>query len=193
MASGWFFQGLLYMDSTERWFKILLDVVMTIVIFFFIILFIPSIIITILISFLIAHTINFLFNGHFMVIMKNLGKSVLTQESYSRFYNFLELEIKEKKNGIIAAAIIGSYVRNEFSYASDLDVRIIRRRGFGQGISICFLSMRVRARALLEKFPLDIYVFDSINSMSRLSKKEIPAIIIDEGGLLKEYYQIADN
>ncbi len=189
LASGWFFQGLLYMDSTEKWFKIFLDVVMIIVISFFLVFFIPSLIIAILISFIIAHTMNFLFNGQLMVIMKNLGKSKMSPELFSSFQSYIDGILKKNRDSIISAAFIGSIVRNEWSLSSDLDMRVIRKKGFMPAIRACRLAMHLRTRALLSRFPLDIYIFDSVDSMSRLSSLEKPLIIFDTEGSLEKYYQ----
>src|SRR3970282_61306 len=58
LASHWTFQSLLYMDSTERWFKVGLDVALTAIIGACLSFWL-SWPVALLVAFLLSHTLNF--------------------------------------------------------------------------------------------------------------------------------------
>ena len=62
LALHWIFQGLLYMDATERWFKIGLDVIMCIPITKILSQWLPRALSWGL-GLVLAHTLNFILNG----------------------------------------------------------------------------------------------------------------------------------
>lgn len=173
--SSWLFQGILYMDTTERVFKILLDVL-----FFFplYLAFRPhgSPLLGILIAFILAHTLNWIFNGQIPVLLKNLR---LIKTEYERFEKYLDTLKKkvEKNDSILYAAAFGSLSRGELKGTSDLDVRLIRKPGFINGLRACIFIMKERSWATFNKFPLDIYVGDSMEFLKKMREDERAQII----------------
>jgi len=83
-ASSWIFQGVLYMDRTEKTFKIVTELI--ILIFSIALLHgILSIINAIIISLIFCHTMNWIFNGQIFVVLKNLKMVMNPPECFSRY------------------------------------------------------------------------------------------------------------
>ncbi|MDH7508580.1 MAG: nucleotidyltransferase domain-containing protein [Methanomassiliicoccales archaeon] len=175
--SSWLFQGILYMDRTERVFKILLDILFFVPFYCLILLFncgIPGI----LVSFAMAHTLNWVFNSHIFVLMKNLNLKKTEPERFNQYLERLQKRIKSERS-IIWAGVFGSLARGEFKETSDLDVRLVRKPGLINGVRACFFAMRERVWATIGKFPLDIYVLDNIGTTNRhIDKNEIGKVIV---------------
>ena len=175
LLTHWLFQGLFYMDRTERCFKLALDVLLTVLlakqfhhkrrqstIW--------------LMSFLSAHTVNFLINGQLWVVLKHYGLVRNSPEHFQRQRQQLTEQV-QVETSLQYAAIYGSIVRGEWRPSSDLDVRLIRFPGFVNGLRACLFVLRQRARALVTAFPLDIYILDSIKKLD-LRNDESPLILL---------------
>jgi len=173
----WIFQGILYADRTERWFKIGLDVVLTLA---FWLLFLPRMqsVTAWIMAFLCAHTINFIFNAQLWVLLKHYG---LVRNSYQDFETYIrDFTVRVNAHDSLQyVAVYGSYVRGEWKPSSDLDVRLVRRAGFLNGLRACWFLMCERTRALFTRFPLDIYVADGFASLERLRLDEAPLVLRD--------------
>lgn len=151
------------MDKTERLFKLSIDVLF----------FTPSFLIlsgytTVLVSAILAaflaHSLNWILNGQFFVVLKNAN---LLDTEPERFSTYLcGLKARASVNGsVLAVAVIGSLSRGTMGEgSSDIDVRVIRKKGLLNGVMACYFLMKERTRALLRSIPLDIYVFDSIDA-----------------------------
>lgn len=182
--SSWLFQGIFYMDTTEKYFKVLLDFII-----FFPLFFTLNNYLTILLSFLIAitlsHTINWIFNGQIFVLLKNLR---LINTTTSRFFDYLEDFKKrvENENSIVAAAAFGSLSREKIKKTSDLDIRVIRNPGIINGINACVFVLKERTKSFFKGFPLDIYLLDSSEMVDKHIKKEKPIIIYDPNIIFDE-------
>jgi predicted nucleotidyltransferase len=166
----WFFQGILYMDRTERLFKLCIDVVFTLLFGLILSVWLP-LQVSWPISFLLAHTINFIFNAQFWALMKVYGMVHLASEEFENYRDRITERIKAESS-LMYAAVYGSYVRNELNQCSDLDIRLVRRLGFYHGLRACFFVLSERTRALLSGFPLDIYVLDSLEPLKRMRSDE---------------------
>jgi hypothetical protein len=172
----WVFQGMLIMDKTEKVFKILIDIFLTLVLSQ---LFIKSLErwIALLLGLLIAHTINFIFNAHYWTVLKHYGYINLTYEAFERYIQEITHRI-EKEPSITYGAIYGSLAREEgWRPSTDLDLRLIRRRGLVNGIRACSFTMRERSLALFRKFPIDLYLLDSSKPLVKMRCDENPIII----------------
>ncbi|MCC7551074.1 MAG: hypothetical protein KO316_06220 [Methanobacterium sp.] len=172
-VSSWLFQGLLYMDKTERIFKISLDIMIFTIFYIYISSYLNPVQ-SLLISIISAHTINWVFNGQIFVLVKNLG---FARNEYQDFNKYLEkfYQRAKKEDCILLVATIGSIAREELKETSDLDIRVIREQGFSSGIKTCVFILKERSRAFLARFPLDIYLLDTDVELSKLG--ENPVII----------------
>ena len=182
----WLFQGILYADKTEKTFRILIDIVLTIIFFLVFINFI-NYQISIVLSWFISHTLNAIINGQIFVVIRNY-KTKRNKQDFTDYAKLLKKRILEEKS-INAAAIYGSYCRGEVSESSDLDVRIIRKHGFINGLRSCFFGLTERTRALLKKFPIDLYILDGTKHLtSKIREDEKPIVLYDSEGILKKLY-----
>jgi hypothetical protein len=176
------------MDRAERDFKIFLDIFFTTILsitlanwFAF-----PS---SIIISFLIAHTFNWLFNGHIFVIGRFVGFTSNSPERILIYTLRLQARIQEKKY-LKGGIVIGNVVRGgEVRTNSDVDIRIVRRKGFLNGILASFFGTMERTKAFFSKFPLDLYIHDDLSSLDKLRTDEQPFIVFDPDDVLNTQYQ----
>ncbi|HTX90123.1 MAG TPA: hypothetical protein VMC09_02815 [Anaerolineales bacterium] len=171
----WLFQGLLYMDKTERWFKLTLDAVLTVLIGSVLNLWI-TIPYNWLLGLFIAHTLNFLFNSHPWALLKHYGLINNTQERFWEYSNRLFARIRSEPS-LAFGAVYGSVVRGDWSPSSDLDTRLISRPGFGNHVRACLFTMIERSRAMLNRFPIDVYMQDDFSLLARMRDDEKPLII----------------
>jgi hypothetical protein len=179
VASHWTFQSLLYMDPTERWFKIGLDLVLTLV---------GALLLGSWLSggkawlsaFVLAHTLNFLFNGHLWGVLKHYGFVNLNADQFDRYIQSLRQRAR-KEPSIQSILVYGSLVGSGWSPSSDLDARILRHTGIINGIRSCWFLLRERSRALFARFPVDIYVVDSRRSLEKLRSGERAVDLLGQG------------
>jgi hypothetical protein len=172
IAIHWTFQSILYMDHTEKIYKLSLDGLLTLFIGFLINNLIPGPYNWIC-AFLIAHSINFLFNSHFWALLKHYGLVYTPKERFADYSNRLFEQIKAESS-IGYAATYGSVTHGGWSPYSDLDIRLVRQTGWINAIRACSFTLFQRSRSLLSRFPLDIYVVDSHQALKKMRQEEIP-------------------
>ena len=190
ILSNWTFQGMLYADKTERLFRLLLDGIMTLVFYVILINFISSGYIALIFAFLIAHTFNWIFNGQLFVLGRYIG---IKPNRHETFINYMD-ELKyraEKEISIQSVAVYGSMSRKESSESSDLDVRIIRKKGIIHGLRACMFGFYERKWALMNKFPLDLYIVDSIEHLKKIDANENAIILC--GSLVNVDIKLRDD
>jgi predicted nucleotidyltransferase len=174
----WLVQGLLYMDRTERLFKIGLDLVGG--------LFLGALLRVRLsrwaafsAGFFIAHTLNFLFNGHLWGVLKHFGGVQNSRDEFSQEVESLKERLACEPS-IVYAAAYGSLARGEWSPTSDLDVRMVRAPGMHNGWKASIFVLRERTRAFLSGFPIDIFVFDDYKFRTRMREDASPVVLKDQ-------------
>lgn len=175
--SSWIFQGTLYMDTTERYFKLILDLIMVLPLFL-ILNYYLNLLTSILLAIILAHTLNWIFNGQIFVVLKNLKLIQTSEQSFKAYLDGIKIRV-ENESSIIAAAAYGSISREKLKETSDIDIRIIRKSGFINGLKSCIFVLKERSKSFFNKFPLDIYVLDSIDMIGVHIKNEKPVVIYD--------------
>lgn len=178
VMSNWIFQGMLYADKTERAFRLFLDLLLTLILYLFFInlpLDIPA---GFAFSFFAAHTANWIFNGQLFVLGRYLGIKPKKNNEFCKYMNELKNRAEREKS-IQLVAVYGSMSRKELNENSDLDVRIIRKEGIFNGLRACLFGLSERTRALFNKFPLDLYIIDSKDHLSKIRKDEIDIILFN--------------
>lgn len=175
--SSWLFQGILYMDTTERNFKIILDIIIFLPLFFIINNYF-NLSVSLIVAIIVAHTINWIFNGQVFVLLKNLRLIKTSTNSFIRYLDNIKSEV-EKESSITAAAAYGSLSREKLKETSDLDIRVIRKPGIVNGIKACIFVLKERTKSFFNGFPLDIYVLDDVLMINKHIKDEKPIIIYD--------------
>jgi thymidylate kinase len=166
----WVFQSLLYMDPTERRFKLCLDILITAVLGILLNIWLPTLAAWIT-AFLVAHTLNFLFNGQLWGILKHYGFVRQTHEQFTRYVQDLDQRAKCEPS-IKYIVAYGSLSRQEWLASSDLDARIVRYPGLINGLRASWFLLCERSRALIKRFPLDVYIVDSEDSLKHLRSDE---------------------
>jgi len=158
LASHWLFQSLLYMDMTERRFKLGLDIALALLGTVILVAWLPLPAAAML-ALVVAHTLNFLLNGHLWGVLKHYGMVHNTQAAFQEYVDRFWMRV-EREPSIEHGFICGSISREQWSPSSDLDVRLIRRPGFLNGLRACWFVLLERSRAFRARFPIDIYVLD---------------------------------
>jgi hypothetical protein len=175
----WLFQGMRYMDVREVILKLSLDILITC-------LFI-ALGVNFLLSILLSHTINMFCNGHFYVLMKNIGRGKTDPCYFIDYVDSFNSRV-QKASFLIGAASYGSLSRNGYKPTSDFDVRIFPKNTFYCWLkSVIWVSFQ-RLQAFLGRFPLDIYVFDLDVVKKKMRADEPPIILSDPNGILAEKY-----
>jgi predicted nucleotidyltransferase len=177
------------MDRTEKAFKILLELILFILSLLVISYLLNNTLLSIFLAFILVHTLNWIFNGQIGVLLKNLD---ILNTDKEKFFDYMD-NVKEKvinENSIIAAAAFGSLSRKELKKTSDLDIRIIRKPGYINGIKACFFVLKERSKAFFNKFPLDIYVLDNYEMINIHIKNEEPVILYDPDKVLEKFLRI---
>jgi L-malate glycosyltransferase len=181
ILSSWLFQGILYMDATEQIFKIIFDTVLFSLIFLGLKILINDQFI-ILFALIIGHSIDWVINGQIFVLLKNL-KLINTDMTHFKNYMAQLGQKTERLGSIEAVAAFGSISRGTLKKSSDLDIRIIRKKGLVNAMITYMFIISCRTFAFLNKFPLDIYMLDDIKTISRHIENEDPLVIYDPNNL----------
>jgi len=184
ILTNWLFQGLLYADRTERIFKITIDLLTTAIIFMVLPGF--NIVPKIVIAFFISHTFYWIFNGQLFALAKNFGVVHNDPQRIIDYANSIKDRASREKS-IDCVLVYGSLVRDEIKSTSDLDLRIIRKSGFFNGIKACVFGMIERSRALFNRFPLDMFVVDSINHLKKMRVDEKARVLYDPNNILSGF------
>lgn len=181
IITNWIFQGLLYADRTEKTFKITFDLLLTALLF----LIIPNsdLVIGLTTSFFISHSFNWIFNGQLFALAKNFRLVHNEPERIIKYADGIKNRASNNKS-INCVAVYGSLVRGEIKSTSDLDMRIIRNPGILNGFYACIFGFKERFRALVSRFPLDLYVIDSPKHLLKMSSNEVPEILYDPTNIL---------
>lgn len=174
---NWTFQSVLYMDRTERTFKLTFNLIFTVIFAMLLVDYVKPLMLSVIIAFIISHTLNWTFNNNLFGLFKTFGNVITPRGKFEEYIKRLQMRI-ENEPSIVWAGIYGSLVRGEFKETSDLDVRLIRKPGFINGVRACIFVMKERTWANFHKFPLDIYVFDSYSELlTKMKQDESPEII----------------
>lgn len=183
---NWMFQSILYMDRTEKIFKISLTLVLTFISFTLFQKYCP-VLVSLVISFFVAHTFNWIFNGQIFVLFKNLQWINTDICKFFTYSHALKRRI-EKTDYFNLAVIYGSLSRDTLSSSSDLDVRVIRKPGLINAVKSLLFIWRERLLALMYKFPLDIYLLDDTSDLCKINAEEIPIILYDPDNYIVNNY-----
>lgn len=176
----WTFQGILYMDRTERAVKLGLDLLLT-GLFWLPLRSALGPLVALPVALFLAHTANWVLNGNFFVFLRYFWEMGVTPERISRYVDGLRGRMQRERS-LLAAAVYGSLARGELREGSDLDVRVVRHPGVLNGLRACWFGVQERARAAFQALPLDLYVVDGLGSLQKM--QEVPFVLHDPEDLL---------
>ena len=186
---SWIFQGMLGMDRTELFFHILFDLIIFSILAFALSLFV-NVWTAAILSVFVAHSVNWVLNTHFWVMGRYIGISRTTKEEIHN-YLFRVQKLAKRKSYLSGVAVFGNMTRGgNVKPTSDLDIRFISKVGLSNQLKTNIFGLSEKVKAFFQRFPLDLYVLDSIEPLGRLREDEIPLILLDAEGLLKEKYRV---
>jgi len=187
LFSNWLAQCMLYAEPTEILFRLCLEVFIFLLLFGVYVVFKDVTLFNSVGIALLTHTITFFINGQFFVLGRFFGIV------YNKPVPFIEYpgRIKKrllKRRSIIGLVMFGSLSREKFSTSSDLDIRVIASDDFINIFIACFWTFIERFRALLNKYPLDVYVVTWHKGLEKLRSDEPPIVLFDKERLTTKHY-----
>lgn len=186
---NWLFQGMLGMDRTELFFHVLLDAVIFSILAFVLSLFVNPWVAVIL-SIFIAHSINWMFNTHFWVMGRYVGISETTEERILKYLSQVQKDTR-KKSCLSGVIVFGNMTRGgKIQCSSDVDIRFISKPGVMNRLKTNVFGFSEKIRAFFQRFPLDLYILDSIKPLDKLREDEVPIVLFDPEGILKGKYKL---
>ncbi len=189
---NWLFQGMLFASRTEKFIKIMIDLILTLI-FTVIIISLSSfsIISSMIIAFILAHSFNWIFATNiWSVRIKNSNKTNSDGNDLMVFLLAFQKSLRKLKS-IHGAAIFGSMSTRKFSGSSDVDIKVFRKAGISNLIRSYLFLFLIRTKANFSMHPIDIYVEDSMSYAPK--KNEIPIIIHDPDSLIRKSYKNTSN
>jgi hypothetical protein len=175
VAAHWLFQGMLYMDATERWFKLGLDALLTALAVMPLRIWLDHPMAW-LAAPILAHTVNFLLNSHLWGVLKHYGSVRVSHPAFESYLYHLSRRIGNEPS-IDWSGVYGSLARGQWSATSDLDIRLVRKPGLSNALRACTFVLAERSRALIHRFPLDLYVLDDPGYLDAMHLDERPHAI----------------
>jgi hypothetical protein len=185
ITSNWIAQGMLYMNPVEIVYKMVLDLLLTLAIQALIIRnpSIPGW----LVAWLAAHTLNWIFNGQLIAMLRHLDWGRNDPVHFIRYIEGLEKRARGKSY-LAGVASFGSLSRGGYKQTSDIDIRVLLAAGAVNHLRAAHFCFIERVRAALSLFPLDLYAFDLGELKTKMKPDEVPVIFADPHGMLKGAY-----
>lgn len=188
---NWLHQAITYMDSGELLFRVAIEAFEMVAIYCLIRWVAPdmSVAASLILGGVFVHTWNWITNGLFWVVIIQTFPR-LENPGASRTVKFIgEMTERLKRSGHISGlAVYGSISRGAWHQRSDIDMRILRRRGFLSLIQAALLTMRERFYALLAGQPMDVYLADDTDFLTKLRSDEVPLLLIKRDERLERLY-----
>jgi hypothetical protein len=172
------FQGILYMSTGEKMYKISF----TLFFAFLINLFLHNLIL----SLILGHIINYIVNGQYFVVFRYFSsKTAITKVDLYEYVNLIEKYIRVFKP--LDVLIIGSLSRGRISRTSDLDIRLYHDGHFISSLRAYIMATVLRFYGLIFKFPIDIYCFSDMRFLDKIREDEIPVNFLENSEVLQKY------
>lgn len=189
---NWIHQAFFYLDRTERISRIILEGSATLLLASAFAVVTDQHIWDLLIlavCFLIIHTLNWIFNGNWWACvlfafpnLRNPGETATC-----RYLNDMGERLKNNPS-ISGVLIFGSLSRGKWHDRSDIDIRILRKKGILNAIAAFAVITKERVIAFLQHQPLDMYLADDIDFLLNMRKDEPPIFLLKRDARLKEAY-----
>jgi len=181
IVSNLLHQSFFYLDSTERWMRILWELLPSGIMYLLLVRVFTSQhhIALLIITVVFVHVLNWILNNNFWNCM-NCALPWLKNQGVEKTLLYLNAMRRrlEKHKQITGLMFLGSLCRFEWHDRSDIDVRILRAPGFLNGIIASFLISRERFLAFVYRQPLDVYLADSPEFLKRHRVDEKPIFTI---------------
>ena len=183
VCTNWLFQGVHHLDFTEKIYRIVFTIVSSLIVYY-------SLRISIIYSTIIGHTLNWLVNSNFYnIFIHRLMISKLSKTKLFDYSQFLQKRLA-KQNWILYAASFGSICRGKLKDSSDLDISIVRKPGFVNGLKGLWFILIEKKIGDFNKIPLELYLNDNPQTSINRFKSEInPVVMYDKYNVIKDFYQ----
>lgn len=188
---NWLHQAITYMDAGELWFRLAIETIELATVFYLMRWVVPdmSIVAALLLAGVIVHTWNWVTNGLFWVVIIQTFPQLENPGAISTVKFIGEMTARLRKYDCISGvAVYGSVSRGAWHVRSDIDMRILRRPGFVALIQAAILTMRERFYALLAGQPMDVYLADDTDFLTKLRPDEIPLLLLKRDERLERLY-----
>lgn len=188
---NWVHQALSYMDSGELSFRIAIQSVETLLLWYGIDMLWPGapVYVTVFMAFVLIHTWNWVTNGLFWAViiftfprLKNPGVAKTVE-----YLNAMRARCASSRC-ISGIAIYGSVTRRKWHDRSDIDIRLLRRKGILNLICAGLMTMRERWLALLARQPMDLYLADDVDFLNKMRSDEVPVLLLAKDERLHAIY-----
>jgi hypothetical protein len=174
LGINWCFQGMRGMDRGELVFRLTLELVLFAAL-------VPAL--GAFGAFVLAHSFNFTFNGQLWVCARYCRLWRRSPAAVERFLRGVAAELRElpwlEEAVCIGSRGAGTEVRHD---RADIDLRLIAPGGASGWLKVNLLLLALRTRALLQLVPLDLYAYDSPESLARFRQDEPLLVILDRRG-----------
>lgn len=180
LAANWCLQGMRGMDSKELGFRLLLELTAALLLA----LALPEGALSLPAALLLAHSLSFTLNGQVWVCVRYCPAYRRSPRAVDRFAAEAAALLR-RQPWLEEAVIIGSRAAGIPSGPrSDIDLRLVFPRGAPAWLRTNLLLLRLRAEAFLRRIPLDLYAYDTPDSLRRLDQREPLRLILDRRGRL---------
>lgn len=177
--SAWILQGMRIMNWRELVIKLGFDVAVTSALYVCGLHWI--------IALLIAHTLNFTFNGQLFAMFTHMGATGVPARKFLDYTVKLSDECRDK-DFLRAAIAYGSLSRGCYKSTSDIDLRLIPQPGELNWWKTALWAFWLRTKAFIDRYPLDMYVYDPDVVIKRMRTDELPIMLDEKNGSMKKYY-----
>lgn len=173
---NWASQGLPAMSRSEKVFHLLFEML----VFAAAVVLLP---LSIGRCLFIAHTVSWLLNSHFWVLVRFWNVRFNTAENYYKYLSSLAQRLKGNDVFLVVVLIGGVAVGKSLTDSSDLDVKFIARKGMWCNIRANLLLMREKLRAFFLRIPFDANLYTGMDYFDRINQKEMPYMLYRHNAL----------
>lgn len=178
---GWLLQILHSTDKTERWLRIITEVVLVFALASGLLAvdLIGGWASGLIVSGVVIHTLSWLLIGNFWVYMLDSFLWV-KNPGISKVLDYVNLcrDVFVATKSCDAIMIYGSMSRNSFHGRSDLDLRVLRRSGVLNAVKAVYAAMYIKTVAFFRVVPVDLQVVDSMQFLKRqMREDELPIVV----------------
>jgi predicted nucleotidyltransferase len=168
ILQNWAFQGYLYVGLSEFIVKITSEIIIFISLLFLFSFLSMTLLLNLIISFFLAHTINWFINANIWCLFREkYGFYVKKKNAPADIKRYLK-RLKEKpKIGVKIIMISGSLTNKELSLDPDIDIIIVRKKGYRNTINSMFFILKEHIYCSFNKIPLDAYLLDPGQNLNK--------------------------
>lgn len=189
IVRNWLHQAVSYMDKGEMLSRLVIEFIELCLVSVLVNYVLQDLVISVVVGFVVVHTWNWVTNCLFWAViifafpnLKNPGA-----EKTREYLNSMRTRLL-RSNSVSGLAVYGSVSRRSWHDRSDVDIRILRRKGVFNLLSVTFITMQERFTALMYKQPIDLYFADTADFLKKMRVDEVPILLIKRDDVLDELY-----